>query len=115
MNKKIVLVVASVLLFIVFIAALIGVINNDGDLSAWISFPIALFFSILSFKASKRYNVQKVFLTNQFINDSKLENNSSEPIFEEYSKTILPQVCPICKSPNSKKLKVCEYCGNPTI
>ena len=30
-------------------------------------------------------------------------------------KLVIPDTCPHCKSPNSKKIRLCEWCGNQII
>ena len=29
-----------------------------------------------------------------------------------YENVIIPDICPLCKSPNTKKTRECEWCGN---
>jgi len=32
----------------------------------------------------------------------------------EDKEALIPNTCPHCKNPNTKKLRVCEWCGNRT-
>ncbi len=40
-------------------------------------------------------------------------SNSSNIITSET--LIIPEICPHCKSPNSKKIRLCEWCGSQII
>lgn len=41
------------------------------------------------------------------INDNKIKTNSSE--------LVIPQICPHCKSPNTKLIRLCEWCGSQIV
>lgn len=48
-----------------------------------------------------------------------IENGHSvENLLEESttnSSLIIPHICPVCKSPNPQKIRICEWCGNKII
>ena len=50
-------------------------------------------------------------LKSEEIEEDKQVKNVKEKIFDN-KKIIIPNVCPHCKSPNTKKLQECEWCGN---
>jgi hypothetical protein len=43
------------------------------------------------------------------LEESEISISIKEPEIE------VPDTCPHCKSPNTKKLKICEWCGNQII
>ncbi len=52
-----------------------------------------------------------VFLIKKYIKkntEKKSENNTIDLI-------IIPDSCPHCKNPNTKKIRLCEWCGNQII
>jgi uncharacterized membrane protein YhaH (DUF805 family) len=40
-------------------------------------------------------------------------NNQSTNSFQE--QLIIPETCPHCKNPNSKRIRLCEWCGNQIV
>lgn len=57
------------------------------------------------FYSSKGGINQNAFIENEILNESIKE---TEPF-------IIPDVCPHCKNPNTKKIRLCEWCGNQII
>lgn len=45
-------------------------------------------------------------------NESVLTKEETKPMEEIIN---IPNTCPNCKNPNSKKIRICEWCGNETI
>lgn len=43
------------------------------------------------------------------LRESNLNSNSS------FNTTITPETCPHCKSPNTQKNRICEWCGNQIV
>lgn len=53
-----------------------------------------------------------------FRKNSKVEQEAPKSIEKEKIEDVIvnvPDVCPHCKSPNTKKIKLCEWCGNQII
>ena len=40
---------------------------------------------------------------------------NQQPNYYTQTETKIPEKCPSCKNPNTKKLTVCEWCGGKTI
>jgi hypothetical protein len=64
--------------------------------SEWILFFI-IFLLLLKYIFQKGKNVEKNPPIKKSTNAIKLE---------------IPDVCPICKNPNTKKIRLCEWCGS---
>jgi amino acid permease len=47
------------------------------------------------------------------LNKSKINNEKNNS--SVFSKIVIPEICPHCKSPNTKKIRLCEWCGNQII
>lgn len=45
----------------------------------------------------------------------QVNNVSNSPIPDAFKEVIIPDSCPHCKSPNSKKIRLCEWCGNQIV
>ncbi len=53
-----------------------------------------------------------------FRNNSKVEHEAPKSIDKEKIEDVIinvPDVCPHCKNPNTKKIRLCEWCGNQII
>lgn len=53
-----------------------------------------------------------------FRNNSKVEHEVPKSIEKEKIEDVIinvPDVCPHCKNPNTKKIRLCEWCGNQII
>ena len=46
---------------------------------------------------------------NQRINDSEITT------IQDIEQISIPDTCPHCKNPNSKKIRLCEWCGNQIV
>ena len=62
---------------------------------------IFLFLNYFTRKGKKDMENQK---------NSGIDKNLNTP-----SKINIPETCPQCKSPNTNKLRLCEWCGNQII
>lgn len=45
----------------------------------------------------------------------QVNNVSNSPIPNAIKEIIIPDSCPHCKSPNIKKIRLCEWCGNQIV
>ena len=56
-----------------------------------------------------------------FVRKGKKEINKEKNKYKETSNNkvetliSIPDTCPLCKNPNSKKIRFCEWCGNQII
>jgi hypothetical protein len=53
-----------------------------------------------------------------FRKNRKLEQEAPMSIEKEKMEDVIvniPDVCPHCKNPNTKKIRLCEWCGNQII
>jgi len=41
--------------------------------------------------------------------------NSEDKMNEIITKNLIPEVCPHCKNPNTKRIRLCEWCGNQIV
>ena len=46
---------------------------------------------------------------NRSISESEIQ------ITQDEQQIIIPDTCPHCKNPNSKKIRLCEWCGNQIV
>jgi hypothetical protein len=59
------------------------------------------------------YRWKKIFRKNNEIKQ-EVSNNIEKKKNEEVIVNI-PDVCPHCKNPNTKKVRLCEWCGNQIV
>ena len=72
---------------------------------------IALILSIVSFKFSYRYKKLEgisVPLASQSTDNIPI----IDTIATNNTQVIIPDTCPHCKNPNTKRIRLCEWCGN---
>ena len=112
--------IGLILLFlcvILFITTIVWLSNGNDSDAYMVGIPtslIALTLSIGSFILSYRYKKREgisVPLASQSadnipIIDTMASNNSQ---------VIIPEICPHCKNPNTKRIRLCEWCGNQII
>ena len=58
---------------------------------------------------------RKPVLTNQNTNQQFVQKTPTINSQPNIPSLIIPDTCPHCKSPNSKKIRLCEWCGNQII
>ena len=112
MNKRILFFVIGIILLLIGIFYLIvseGVLREIG-----IIYPIALILSIVSFIFSYRYKKRESL-------SAPLASQSADniPIIDTMATNntqfIIPETCPHCKNPNTKRIRLCEWCGNQIV
>ena len=109
MNKRILFFVIGIILLLIGIFYLIV---SEGELrEIGIIYPIALILSIVSFIFSYRYKKRESL-------SAPLASQSADniPIIDTMAtnntQVIIPDTCPHCKNPNTKRIRLCEWCGN---
>ena len=50
---------------------------------------------------------------NKSNNDNNLKEKNTPTV--DSNKINIPDTCPHCKNPNTKKIRLCEWCGNKII
>lgn len=68
------------------------------------------FLVILLFSVFNKYKWESIFkenLTSHNENTQTSQNEETAPMDE----LIIPETCPHCKSPNEKRIRLCEWCG----
>jgi hypothetical protein len=112
MNKRILFKVIGIIFLLISILYFIA---SEGELrEIGIIYPIALILSIVSFILSYRYKklegisapLASQSTDNIPINDTMANNNTQ---------VIIPETCPHCKNPNTKRIRLCEWCGNQIV
>jgi hypothetical protein len=77
-----------------------------------------LFGGALDF-GKNRKNIEKIiaevsrtltFYTVDIESDSESDSESDQDV-----EIVIPETCPHCKSPNTKKIRLCEWCGSQII
>jgi hypothetical protein len=70
-----------------------------------------IFYSIAAFIIYKLLSKIYRFLSKKKVTQQELHTNIEEkkPMEEMIN---IPDTCPHCKNPNSKKIRLCEWCGN---
>jgi len=62
-----------------------------------------------------RYLIARKPLVKFTNGQNKVKENSHSTNRNNSQEIIIPDVCPHCKSPNSKKIRLCEWCGNQIV
>jgi len=90
-----------------------GRISNEEYTQGLIGITVvSIIIRVLISSSKKASNITKSTINN---------NNSSSNIEHSISKEttssdiLIPDICPHCKNPNSKKIRLCEWCGNHII
>ena len=87
--------------------------NSEAFLFIVVGF-IALILSIGSFLLSYRYKKREgisVPLASQSTDNIPI----IDTIATNNTQVIIPDTCPHCKNPNTKRIRLCEWCGNQII
>ncbi len=58
-----------------------------------------------------QYGADPKAINNSFSNNSNQQDAHSNITFE----SVIPEKCPVCKNPNTKKDNICEWCGSQII
>jgi hypothetical protein len=77
-----------------------------GHLEEFVLFIVMILLVFFYKKHQKR-------IMNKEIN--RYVNNLEIPIIQDELQTVIPDTCPHCKNPNTKKIRLCEWCGNQII
>ena len=76
-----------------------------------IAFPLYIF--VLLLKKSEEKDNQYGPYSKPIRADKKNENKPIEQnSTADNASVIIPEICPHCKSPNAKRIRICEWCGN---
>jgi len=118
MNKRILFKVIGLMLLVLsvpfFWAVSIGSGDNNIELINIVVGFIALILSIVSFKFSYRYKKLEGL-------SAPLASQSTDniPIIDTMAtnntQVVTPDTCPHCKNPNTKRIRLCEWCGNQIV
>lgn len=73
------------------------------------------FISILSLIGLVIYLIARKPISVNNINQPIIQNTPIVPTHNITQSIIIPDTCPHCKSPNTKKIRLCEWCGNQII
>jgi hypothetical protein len=76
-----------------------------GQLYQFAPFLVVILFVIFYRKRKKTMERE----INRIINESEIQ------ITQDEQQIIIPDKCPHCKNPNTKKIRLCEWCGNQII
>ena len=72
---------------------------------------IALILSIGSFLLSYRYK-KREGLSTPMASQSTENIPIIDTMVTDNTQVIIPDTCPHCKNPNTKRIRLCEWCGN---
>ena len=115
MNKIILFKIIGLMFLISGVFFLVWAAEGPPDVDPHIQFGLAaLILSICTFYLSFRYKKREGLSTpmasqsadNIPIIDTMASNNSQ---------VIIPEICPHCKNPNTKRIRLCEWCGNQIV
>lgn len=115
MNKRILFKVIGVILLslsvLFFLALSIPyTTNSEAFLFIVVGF-IALILSIGSFLLSYRYK-KRESLSAPLASQSADNIPIIDTMASNNTQVIIPDTCPHCKNPNTKRIRLCEWCGN---
>jgi hypothetical protein len=72
------------------------------------------FLIILLFSVFNKYNWESIFKENVTYHNENTQKSQNEET-ATMDELIIPETCPNCKSPNEKRIRLCEWCGLQTI
>ena len=78
------------------------------------------FFVILSFTSSSLFISSYIFKKKEGLSDPLASQSADNiPIIDTMAsnntQVIIPDTCPHCKNPNTKRIRLCEWCGNQIV
>ena len=108
--------IGLILLFlcvILFITTIVWLSNGNGNDAYKVGIPslIALILSIVSFFLSYRYKKLEG-LSDPLASQSADNIPIIDTMVTNNTQVIIPDTCPHCKNPNTKRIRLCEWCGN---
>ena len=80
--------------------------------SDWEGFIIFLSFTSSSLFISSYIFKKKEGLSDPLVSQSVDNNSIIDTMASNNSQAIIPDTCPHCKNPNTKRIRLCEWCGN---
>ena len=83
--------------------------------SAWEGFIIFLSFTSSSLFISSYIFKKKEGLSDPLVSQSVDNNSIIDTMASNNSQAIIPDTCPHCKNPNTKRIRLCEWCGNQIV
>jgi hypothetical protein len=104
------LLILSILLFL-----LINFVRPDDEDEVAMTGGVTLFLSIGFYFLSYRNKNQEVISTQNTNSIDDTNHNHKIPISNNNTENTIPLTCPQCKSPNTKRLRLCEWCGNQIV
>ena len=112
MNKRILFFVIGIILLLI---GILYFIVSEGELrEIGIIYPIALILSIVSFIFSYRYKIRES-LSDPLASQSADNIPIIDTMATNNTQVIIPDTCPHCKNPNTKRIRLCEWCGNQIV
>ena len=112
MNKRIRF---NVIGFIFLLICILIFIVSEGELrEIGIVYPIALILSIGSFLLSYRYK-KREGVSDPLASQSTDNIPIIDTMATNNTQVIIPDTCPHCKNPNTKRIRLCEWCGNQIV
>ena len=112
MNKSIIFKGLGIVCFVLCIMFYIisGVALAD-NISAFI---LCVFFTILflGFTYGSHIFKKKEGLSDPLASQSVDNNSIIDTMATNNTQVIIPDTCPHCKNPNTKRIRLCEWCGN---
>ncbi len=85
-------------------------LGRVADFGDFILFFILIFgWLIIAARNDLSKNAKAIEIINFVNNKYNNQNTSTENHIQ------IPIICPICKNPNTKKIRLCEWCGNQII
>ena len=81
------------------------------------AFVFGVFFTILFlvFTDVSYIFKKKEGLSDPLVSQSVDNNSIIDTMASNNSQAIIPDTCPHCKNPNTKRIRLCEWCGNQIV
>lgn len=100
--------ILSVFFFIEYLNA------SRADEDEWaLALLVTVILSIVSHYLAYRNKNKEVKSTQVSVSKNDINDRPNIGSSKINTESASPKICPHCKSPNAKRLDVCEYCGNP--
>jgi len=72
-----------------------------------------LFLTMDEAKFNAKYNILYMAATQM---QAQVQNTAAPaPVAAPVQEIVIPDTCPHCKNPNTKRIRLCEWCGNQIV
>lgn len=74
-----------------------------------------LFLTMDEAKFNSKYNILYMAATQMQAQAQAQNTAAPAPVAAPVQEIVIPDTCPHCKNPNTKRIRLCEWCGNQIV